>query len=109
MQHDEEAPPNEQDQHFEETVYVPAGGGWKTLLIISLILIALGVYLTLGGDEPNQLGSVVCFAGIIGLVFTWKGVTFIHPNQAVLLTYATKYQGTMKQNGVFWTNPLFTK
>ena len=95
MQHDEEAPPNEQDQHFEETVYVAAGGGWKTLLIISLILGALGVYLILG-DEPNPLGNVVCFAGFIGLVFTWKGVTYVHPNAAVLLTYATKYQGTMK-------------
>ena len=40
---------------------------------------------------------------------TWNGVIFIEPNQAVFLTYASKYKGTLKQNGVFWACPLYTR
>ena len=36
-------------------------------------------------------------------------MTCIEPNQAVRLTYMSKYIGTVKQNGVHWTNPLYTR
>jgi regulator of protease activity HflC (stomatin/prohibitin superfamily) len=42
---------------------------------------------------------LVCFAGFITL----------NPNESAVLVLFGKYMGTIKNNGFFWVNPLFTK
>ena len=100
-EHDEEAPANEEDQHFQEKLYVPAGGGWKTLLGVGLLLLILGAAMLFGGIGMElwalvPLGGLCGAAGLICCFCTCCGITCIDPNQAVFLTYCTKYIGTMK-------------
>ena len=69
----------------------------------------------LGGGIAMELWALVPLGGLCGAVgliclfCTCCGITCIDPNQAVFLTYCTKYIGTMKQNGIYWTNPLYNK
>ena len=69
----------------------------------------------LGVGSAKEMGAlvplgVICMvAGFICCFCTCRGITCIDPNQAIFLTYCTKYMGTMKQNGIFWTNPFYTK
>lgn len=49
---------------------------------------------------------------IIVLVFTlvcFAGLVTVNPNESAVLVLFGKYMGTIKDNGFFWTNPLYTK
>ncbi|MDP4276643.1 MAG: SPFH domain-containing protein [Bacteroidota bacterium] len=41
--------------------------------------------------------------------FLWNGFMQIEPNEARVLIFFGKYEGTVKENGYFWVNPLFVK
>ncbi|MGF7215404.1 regulator of protease activity HflC (stomatin/prohibitin superfamily) [Spirosoma lacussanchae] len=42
-------------------------------------------------------------------VVLFIGITVINPNEAVVCTFFGDYVGTMKQNGLRWVNPLYSK
>ena len=112
MQDDEEAQVREEDQQFEEIIYKPAAGGWKTVLIIGLLLLGVGGIMFAYGSTKEMgalvfLGVICAGAGFVCIICTCRGITCIDPNQAVFITYCTKYIGTMKQNGIFWTHPCY--
>jgi regulator of protease activity HflC (stomatin/prohibitin superfamily) len=49
---------------------------------------------------------------VIVLVFTlvcFAGLVTVNPNESAVLVLFGKYMGTIKDNGFFWTNPLYTK
>ena len=81
--------------------------------MVGLLLVAAGVACVVAGVMFElkalliTLGDICILAAIICFVLACCGITCIDPNQAVFLTFCTKYIGTMKQNGVFWTNPCF--
>lgn len=45
---------------------------------------------------------------IINLIF-WGGFMQIEPNEARVMIFFGKYEGTVKENGFFWANPFYTK
>lgn len=45
---------------------------------------------------------------ILNCIF-WGGFMQIEPNEAMVLLFFGKYEGTVKENGFFWVNPFFTK
>ncbi|MEZ0539347.1 SPFH domain-containing protein [Fibrella arboris] len=54
------------------------------------------------------------FGGLAGLVFiasiiTLTGLSVVNPNEAVVTTFFGDYTGTMKQNGLRWVNPFYSK
>ncbi len=51
------------------------------------------------------LGGIVVIASIITLV----GLSVVNPNEAVVTTFFGDYTGTMKQNGLRWVNPFYSK
>lgn len=50
--------------------------------------------------------DVVLF--IINMLF-WGGFMQIEPNEARVMIFFGKYEGTVKQNGFFWVNPFYNK
>lgn len=77
-------------------------------LIIALLLLAGGIYLL--ANNNNEAGYVV--TGIIMLIvafFLMKGLTVIQPNYSVVLTFFGKYVGSLKENGLLFVNPLYSK
>lgn len=79
--------------------------------ISGFLLFAIGLVMFFGGimfciyeGHPN-LGILVAIIGFIVLI----GLTVINPNQAVVTTFFGDYMGTMKQGGLRWVNPLFSR
>ena len=73
------------------------------LLLIGLLLIISSVFFFLNGSIG--LGILSIFSGIVLL----SGLAVINPNEAVVTTFFGDYTGTMKQTGLRWVNPLYTK
>ncbi|OSZ81738.1 band 7 protein [Chitinophagaceae bacterium IBVUCB1] len=75
-------------------------------LILSLVLLCLAIYLfTMAPEMPLiVLPGILCFATTI---FIWKGLMIIQPNHARVLNFFGKYVGSVKDNGLFFVNPLF--
>ena len=59
-----------------------------------------------GGSGMFVLGGIVL--GIVGL-FACTGLYMVQPNQAAVLSLFGKYVGTVKDNGLRWNNPFFSK
>ncbi|SHG06594.1 SPFH domain / Band 7 family protein [Salegentibacter echinorum] len=63
-------------------------------------------------------GSIVGFVlltngwfilGIVIALFILPGLILVNPNESRVLLLFGDYRGTVKQNGLFWVNPFYTK
>lgn len=88
-----------------EKVIKPMNG--YLALLLSLVLMAAAVYLFANtGNEPMlSIPAVICF---IACIFIWKGLMIIQPNHARVLNFFGKYVGSVKANGLFFVNPLYS-
>jgi regulator of protease activity HflC (stomatin/prohibitin superfamily) len=75
-------------------------------LLISLITLILGVYL-LTLTQDNNVIAVPAVLCLITSVFIWKGLMIVQPNHARVLNFFGKYVGSVKENGMFFVNPLY--
>ncbi|WP_416443752.1 SPFH domain-containing protein [Leeuwenhoekiella sp. A16] len=85
----------------QERTIVPASG-YVMLFVLLLVFfssIASIFYL------KSILPAIVIVITII-LLF---GLVMVNPNDSRVLLLFGKYQGTIKKNGLYWVNPLFTK
>lgn len=75
-------------------------------LVLSLVLLGIAVYLfTLAPAMPViVVPGILCAATTI---FIWKGLMIIQPNHARVLNFFGKYVGSVKENGLFFVNPLY--
>jgi regulator of protease activity HflC (stomatin/prohibitin superfamily) len=69
------------------------------------------VLLLLGGSIAGMvlLQTPWFIAGIVVAVFLALGFAVVQPNHSVVLVFFGKYQGTIKENGFWWVNPLYGK
>jgi regulator of protease activity HflC (stomatin/prohibitin superfamily) len=71
------------------------------------------------GAAIGCLAAIIAFASqelpaiavpfAIAFVFIVRGIFIINPNEAKVLTLFGKYTGTVKQNGLLWVNPFFSR
>ncbi|MBL7682155.1 MAG: SPFH domain-containing protein [Flavipsychrobacter sp.] len=87
-----------------EKVIKPVNG--YLALILSFVLLGLAIYLfTMAPDMPMiVIPGILCFAATL---FIWKGLMIIQPNHARVLNFFGKYVGSVKENGMFFVNPLY--
>ncbi|SIR04500.1 SPFH domain-containing protein [Maribacter ulvicola] len=76
-----------------------AQNGYVMLFIVLLLFIA-GVALL-----RIYIGAFMIFAAL----FMCAGFVLVNPNSSRVLLLFGKYMGTIKENGLFWTNPFYTK
>ena len=67
------------------------------ILLISAVLIAFGF-----SSNNNVLGIAL----IPVLIIITKGLIVVSPNSSKVLLLFGDYKGSVKQNGLFWINPL---
>ncbi len=76
-------------------------------LILSLAALAAAVFCFINAEFSvgyAVLGAVL----MITTFFIWKGLMIIQPNHARVLNFFGKYVGSVKDNGMFFVNPLYT-
>lgn len=78
-------------------------------LVICLALFLSGIYLMIVGSGNESVFvivlSVLCF---VAFAFFIKGLMIIQPNHSRVLNFFGKYVGSVKENGLFFINPLFS-
>lgn len=84
-----------------EKIIKPANG--YLLFLIAIILFTAGIFMTIKAGKPVYL-----LATIIGFILFF-GFILVNPNSSKVILFFGKYVGTIKQNGLFWANPLYRK
>jgi regulator of protease activity HflC (stomatin/prohibitin superfamily) len=85
----------------KEKEYEPASG----YLVLFIMLVAFVICLAgLIGARVPLFGWVLCL-----YPFLFPGFFFVNPNSSRVLVLFGDYRGTVKKNGFFWVNPLFSK
>jgi regulator of protease activity HflC (stomatin/prohibitin superfamily) len=59
------------------------------------------------GDTSGRIWISVLL--LMASVFLFKGLMIVDPNYGIVLTFFGKYVGTVRENGLQFANPLFTK
>ena len=89
--------------------------GIPMLIFNSLLLIAAVILFVWNVDNGNISSTFMTINVILSIVvFLWcifamAGFMQIEPNEARVMLFFGKYEGTVKENGFFWVNPFYSK
>ncbi|MFT6065696.1 MAG: regulator of protease activity HflC (stomatin/prohibitin superfamily), partial [Polaribacter sp.] len=84
-----------------EKIIKPANG--YLMLLVVLLLFFGGITMSIIQQTPMYIP--VIFLGFIGFF----GFILVNPNTSKVILLFGKYVGTIKDNGLYWANPFFTK
>ena len=84
-----------------EKTYSPMSGYLMLVIIIACLIVGIGGFIAM--RSPFLILLVI--AGVLLM----PGFFFVNPNSSVVLVLFGDYKGTVKSNGFFWVNPLFSK
>jgi regulator of protease activity HflC (stomatin/prohibitin superfamily) len=76
-------------------------------LFFALIVVAAGIYLFTRVEQTRWLVAPAILLMVAGF-FLLKGLMIINPNHSRVLNFFGRYVGSVKSNGLFFVNPLFT-
>ncbi len=84
------------------------------VLLVVLAAAALAAWLFITGiaadqGAPSPLKILACAVIVILAVFSVAGLYTVQPNQAAVLSLFGKYVGTVKDNGLRWNSPFYSK
>ncbi|GAB3693984.1 SPFH domain-containing protein [Spirosoma flavus] len=74
-------------------------------LLIGLACFVLAALVIINYGSNPLWGILLFFTG----VFILKGIIVIYPNEGIAATFFGDYVGTMKETGLRWVNPLYSK
>ncbi|ASK29093.1 band 7 protein [Chryseobacterium sp. T16E-39] len=77
-------------------------------LVICLVLFAAAVYFFVSGVDQSITYVVLAMLCFLISCFFLKGLMIIQPNHSRVLNFFGKYVGTVKDNGLFFINPLYS-
>jgi regulator of protease activity HflC (stomatin/prohibitin superfamily) len=85
----------------KELIVKPFSGYFA--LLVSLLLIS--------GVIAGIIFEIVWLGAIMTLlfIFTIKGLTVVNPNESCVMVLFGAYKGTIRENGLFWVIPFYTK
>tara|TARA_R110002073_G_scaffold15953_2_gene62092 strand:+ start:24946 stop:25806 length:861 start_codon:yes stop_codon:yes gene_type:complete len=84
-----------------EKIIKPTNG--YLMLVITLILFFGGIAITIREENPIYLlATLIGFFGMFGFIL-------VNPNTSKVILLFGKYVGTVKDNGLYWANPLYRK
>lgn len=84
-----------------EKIIKPANG--YLMLVVFLILFGGGITMAIMQENPVYIIAIV-----VGFIMLF-GFILVNPNTSKVILLFGKYVGTVKQNGLYWANPFYTK
>ena len=84
------------------------------VLVLLVLLAALAVVVALfivdvAADSQVSLGGLICILLVPVIAVLLAGVFVVNPNEGRVLQFFGRYVGTVRDQGLRWANPLFTK
>ncbi len=95
-------------QIMREVLVIPKPGLGMLALFLGGLVVAVLVFIAAAMMESPLLITLAIFSGIgcfLGLI----GLFTVSPNEAKVLQLFGNYQGTVREPGLRWVNPFFTK
>lgn len=90
-----------------EKIIRPTSG--YTALGIALLSFLLAIYTFYEAVTREYGGLVLVIALLLAvIIIILKGIIIVHPNHSRVLNFFGNYVGTIKENGLFFVNPLYT-
>ena len=80
--------------------------GWLMLILLILFIASCIAALILQAQEESVGGALFFAFWIPVFGFCFSGLTVVNPNEAKVVLLFGTYQGTIKQPGFWWVNPL---
>ena len=86
-----------------------AASGYLALVVLPLLLLSLGWLLFRYGPSNPVWLNAPNIAGLVITLICFKGFFMVHPNQAKVLQLFGTYVGSVRQTGLRWANPFYSK
>jgi regulator of protease activity HflC (stomatin/prohibitin superfamily) len=75
-------------------------------LLLALVLVALSVYFVIHINDSGWFMAAAILS-FVAAIFLIKGLMIIYPNHSRVLNFFGRYMGSIKENGMFFINPLY--
>lgn len=82
--------------------------GYLAILLAIVLLLSSGYLAYLGVVQESVSLIIIAVLIFLGSIFIFKGILVVNPNHSRVLNLFGKYVGTIKDNGLFFVNPLFS-
>lgn len=80
------------------------------MLFVSIVLLALDIYLLVMGINAHDPGFLWIFIPVLIIfLLIWIGFAIVQPNDSRVLILFGKYTGTIRESGFWWVNPFTIK
>jgi membrane protease subunit (stomatin/prohibitin family) len=86
-----------------------AASGYLALVVLPLLTLLFGWLFVRAAVAEEVTQAVLCVLVLVALFIGYKGFFMVHPNQAKVLQLFGKYVGSVRQTGLRWANPFFSK
>ncbi len=83
--------------------------GYLAVVILAIASIAVTALLVWSIESENPLGIVGSVLLMIAVIIAWCGIFLVNPNEAKVLQLFGRYVGTVREAGLKWANPFYTK
>jgi regulator of protease activity HflC (stomatin/prohibitin superfamily) len=82
--------------------------GYAALVVLPVLTITMG-WSIVSSLPHNPAIAGVSLIGLVILLVCFKGFFMVHPNQAMVLQLFGTYVGSVRQTGLRWANPFYSK
>jgi len=79
--------------------------------ILFLVFIGVAIYWVVNRNLSPELTATLVILDVLLFILNcifWGGFMLIDPNEARVMVFFGKYEGTIKENGYFWANPFYS-
>ena len=90
-------------------IVAPPRSGLAALAILIPLLILTGGGLVRSAATGAKLSVLLCALGIVAEIVLLLGLFMVQPNQARVLQLFGRYVGSVRDPGLRWANPFYTK
>src|SRR5262245_42633209 len=94
--------------HLREVATTPVSGYTMLMVGLGLLVLAGLGFLTGAGMSNGFVILISVLLGITGFILL-IGLFTVAPNQAKVMQLFGNYTGTVRETGLRWANPLYTK
>ena len=86
-----------------------AASGYLALVVVPLLTIFTGWGFLQSAVVNHIIPALLYLFGLVFSIICYKGFFMVHPNQAKVLQLFGTYVGSVRQTGLRWANPFYTK
>jgi regulator of protease activity HflC (stomatin/prohibitin superfamily) len=83
--------------------------GYLALVVLPVLSLSLGATFIYMMKGQQFVGAGLAALGFVVVLICYKGFFMVHPNQAKVLQLFGTYVGSVRQTGLRWANPFYSK